>query len=181
MSTMTEAQKRDAYHEAKHILRLDGKWQQLMPGTRKPNFKRAAREILRRALGRKVRRNDAPLNLHGGLMHEHSEREAHLLERTLKSGHHDPSILHSFQLGSAESRQEQTVRGAPRVEYHEDPDLPDFEVYMHDPSTTIDYPSHYEPGTGIYHSSVHPPPEHAEIPVRAPPSTRLPTKYEAVH
>ncbi len=101
---MTEAQKRDAYHEAEHILRLDGKWQQLMPGTRKPNFKRAAREILRRALGRKVRRNDAPLNLHGGLMHEHSEREAHLLERTLKSGHHDPSILHSFQLGSAESR-----------------------------------------------------------------------------
>ena len=85
---MTEAQKRDAYHEAKHILR---KWQQLMPGTRKPNFKRAAREILRRALGRKVRRNDAPLNLHGGLMHEHDEREAHLLERTLKSGHHDPT------------------------------------------------------------------------------------------
>ena len=107
MSTMTEAQKRDAYH-------VDKKWQQLMPGTRKPNFRRAAREILRRALGRKVRRNDAPLNLHGGLMHQHDEREAHLLERTLKSGHHDPSILHSFQLGSAESRQEQAQRGAAR-------------------------------------------------------------------
>ena len=176
--SMTEAQKRDAYHEAKNILRLDGKWQQLMPGTRKPNFKRAAREILRRALGRKVRRNDAPLNLHGGLMHEHNEREAHLLERTLKN---DPSLLHSFQLGSAESRQEQGQRGPPRAEYHDDPDLPDFEVYMHDHSTTIDYPSHYEPGTGVYHSSVHPPPEHAEIPMRHPPATRLSTKYEAVH
>lgn len=179
--SMTEAQKRDAYHEAKHILRLDGKWQQLMPGTRKPNFKRAAREILRRALGHKVRRNDTPLNLHGGLMHEHDEREAHLLERTLKSGHHDPSILHSFQLGSAESRQEQGQQPPTRVEYDHDPDLPDFEVYMHDPSTTIDYPSYYEPGTGVYHSSVHPPPEHAEIPMKAPPATRLSTKYEAVH
>ena len=37
--------------------------------------------------------------MHGGLMHEHEPREAALIERTLKSGMHDPSILHSFQLG----------------------------------------------------------------------------------
>jgi len=35
----SEAQKRDAYLEAQHILRLDRKWQQLMPGERKPNFR----------------------------------------------------------------------------------------------------------------------------------------------
>ena len=33
-------------------------WQDLMPGERRPNFKRAAREIVRRALGHKVRRNE---------------------------------------------------------------------------------------------------------------------------
>jgi len=52
--SMTEAQKRDAYLEAQQILRLDKKWQHLMPGERKPNFRRAAREIIRRALGHKV-------------------------------------------------------------------------------------------------------------------------------
>jgi hypothetical protein len=36
---------RDAYHEAEQILRLDEKWQQIMPGEKKPNFRRAAREI----------------------------------------------------------------------------------------------------------------------------------------
>ena len=70
---MTEAQQRDAYHEAQAILRLEKSWQDLMPGERRPNFKRAAREIVRRALGHKVRRNERPLNIHSGLMHEHDE------------------------------------------------------------------------------------------------------------
>ena len=43
---MTDAQKRDAYREAQQVLRLDKTWQQIMPGERKPNFRRAAREIL---------------------------------------------------------------------------------------------------------------------------------------
>ena len=93
--SMTEAQKRDAYLEAKHILRMDNRWQELMPGERKPNFKRAAREIIRRALGHKVRRNQAPLNLHSGLMHQHGPREARLVERTLRNGMHAPGLLHS--------------------------------------------------------------------------------------
>ena len=75
-----------------------------MPGERKPNFRRAAREIIRRALGHKVHRNQRPLEIHGGMMHEHKPREAALLERTLKSGMHDPSILHSFQLGAKRER-----------------------------------------------------------------------------
>ena len=59
---MTDAQKRDAYREAQQILRLDKTWQQIMPGERKPNFRRAAREIIRRALGHKVQRNQTPLH-----------------------------------------------------------------------------------------------------------------------
>lgn len=173
---MSEAQKRDAYREAQHILRLDKKWQSLMPGERKPNFRRAAREIIRRALGHKVRRNEAPLDMHGGLMHEHKPREAALIERTLKSGMHDPSILHSFQLG-AKPVSKRPERQVP----DEHGSMPDYEVFVHDHATTIDYPSHYEPGTGTYHSSVVQPPVHAEVPMSAPQGTRLQSAYEAVH
>jgi|AP95_1055475.scaffolds.fasta_scaffold38888_2 hypothetical protein len=177
---MSEARKRDAYLEAQQILRLDKKWQHLMPGERKPNFKRVAREIIRRALGHKVTRNQPQLNLHSGLMHEHEPREAALIERTLKNGMHDPRLLHSFQLGSKNNR-EAGSRLRPKVyDTPYDPELPDFEVFVHDHSETIDYPSHFEPGTGLYHSSVHNPPEHAEVPVHTG-QARLPSQYEAVH
>ena len=79
---LSEAQKRDAYREAQHILRLADKWQELMPGERKPNFQRAAQEVLKRALGHTTRRNEEALDIHGGMMHEHAPREARLLERT---------------------------------------------------------------------------------------------------
>ena len=174
--SMSEAQKRDAYLEAKHILRLDKKWQALMPGERKPNFRRAAREIIRRALGHKVRRNQTPLDMHGGMMHEHKPREAALIERTLKSGMHDPSILHSFQLGA-----KKVVHRPEQQRVADDPDLPDFEVFVHNHGTTIDYPSHFEPGTGVFHSSVHEPPEHAIVPMKVPAGARLHSDYEAVH
>ena len=133
---MTEAQKRDAYLEAQHILRLDKKWQQLMPGERKPDFRRVAREIIRRALGHKVRRNEAPLEMHDGLMHEHKPREAALIERTLKNGMYDPRILHSFQRGA------ETVPRRPEQQEIADNNLPDYEVFVHDHGATIDYPSH---------------------------------------
>ncbi len=173
--SLSEAAKHDAYMEAQHILRLDKKWQQLMPGERKPDFRRVAREIIRRALGHKVRRNEAPLEMHDGLMHEHKPREAALIERTLKNGMHDPRILHSFQRGAEEVSQ--------RPEQHEiaDDGLPDYEVFVHDHGATINYPSHYEPGTGVYHSSVHAPPEHAVVPMQVPAGARLHSDYKAVH
>ena len=59
--------------------------------------------------------------------------------------------------------------------------LPDYEVFVHDHGTTIDYPSHFEPGTGTFHSSVHSPPEHNEVPMQAPQGARLASDYEAVH
>jgi len=180
--SMTEAQKYDAFREAQQILSLDKKWQSLMPGERKPNFRRVAREIIRRALGHKVQRNERPLNLHSGQMHEHEPREAALLERTLKSGMHDPSILHSFQLGSKLERHDalREPRSQSRPIPH-DPELPDVEVFVHDHGATLDYPSHYEPGTDTYHSSVYEPPQHLPVPLRAPQTTRLPSAYEAVH
>ena len=60
-------------------------------------------------------------------------------------------------------------------------ELPDVDVYIHDHGQHIDYPSHYEPGTDTFHSSVHAPPEHQVVPLRAPGGTRLSSTYEAVH
>ena len=173
----TEAQKRAAYLEAEQILRLDKTWQHLMPGERKPNFRRAARELIRKALGQKVTRNEAPLNMHGGLMHEHAPREAALIERTLKNGMYDPMVLHSFQRG-AKQHYERPLEQPPAPL---DDDMPDYEVFVHSHGETIDYPSHFEVGTGEFHSSVHEPPEHEEVPLQVPQGTRLSSPYEAVH
>ena len=175
--SLSEAQKLDAYREAQQILKMDEKWQELMPGERKPNFRRAAREIIRRALGHKVRRNQRPLNLHGGMMHEHDSREAALVERTLKNGMMPPHVLHRFQHGGPVKRE---VAEKPYDLGH-DPQLPDFDVFVHDHGATEHYPSHFEPGTGAMHSSMHEVPAYHEVAVNAPQGTRLPSTYEAVH
>ena len=176
---LSEAEKRDAYREAQQILRLDAKWQELMPGERKPNFHRAAQEILKRALGHRTGRNEEALNIHSGLMHEHGPREARLIERTLRAGHVHPDVLHSFQHG--------ITKGDPNVppvryDLGDDPDLPDFDLYVHDPAETIVPASHYEPGTGKYHpayhqASSHEPPQELPTPHK---DARMPSTYEPV-
>ena len=169
---LTESQKRDAYREAQQILRLDKTWQHIMPGERKPNFRRAAREIIKRALGQKVVKNQPALDIHGGLMHEHAPREAALVERTLKNGMFTPQAVQSFHTGAREPE------GYPPPREHEDIDV---DVYLHDHAAMLDYPSHVETGSGVYHSSTVHPPEHAVVPSKAPPGTTLPSDYEAVH
>ena len=68
-------------------MKLSEKWQELMPGEKRPNFERAAKEVIRRALGHRVVKNQEPLDIkEDGLMHEHAPREAHLIERYLRSG-----------------------------------------------------------------------------------------------
>ena len=177
---LSEAQKHDAYREAQQILRLDEKWQQLMPGERKPNFKRAAQEVLKRALGHTTQRNEEELNIHGGLMHEHAPREARLLERTLRAGVVHPDVLHSFQHNITKA---DPVRAPATYDLGDDPDLPDFDLYVHDASQTIVPASHYEPGKDAYHAAEHQPDSHMDMIAApmAPERARLPSTYEAVH
>ena len=54
---LSEIEQQRAFREAREIMKLSDKWQQLMPGERKPNFERAAKEVLRRALGHRVVKN----------------------------------------------------------------------------------------------------------------------------
>ena len=140
---LTQAQQHDAYREARDILKLGQKWQELMPGEKRPNFERAAREVLKRALGHKIERNEQPLALHSGEMHEHAPREAALVERYLRSGTVHPDALHSFH---GRTR-------APEPEVPEEPeddleDLPDFDLYIQNLHEDKIYPAHYVPGSG---------------------------------
>ena len=178
---LSEAQKHDAYREAQQILRLADKWQELMPGERKPNFQRAAQEVLKRALGHTTRRNEEALHIHGGLMHEHGPREARLLERTLRGGVLHPDVLHSFQHGVTKADPRR-----PPVTYDlgDDPDLPDIDVHVHDAGYTQVGPSHYEPARDQYHVAEHAPDSHVPMSLAGPeqpPQARLPSTYEAVH
>ena len=75
-----------ALQEAQRILQLEKKWRRLVPDERKPDFKRAARVILQRALGHKSVGKEPSLRVHSGLMHQHAPREAQLIERTLRNG-----------------------------------------------------------------------------------------------
>lgn len=175
---LSEAEKHAAYLEAQQILRLDEKWQRLMPGERKPNFKRAAREVLRRALGHTVRRNEPPLNLHGGMMHEHEPREARLIERTLKSGSHSPEVLRSFH--GAPPKPDPMWR-PPEQALSKDDRLPDFDLYVHNQGETILPASHYDPGKGTYHANEHEPDSHVGATAMPMEQGVLPSKYIAVH
>jgi len=178
---LSEAQKTDAYREAQHILRLADKWQELMPGERKPNFQRAAQEVLKRALGHTTRRNEEALDIHGGMMHEHKPREARLIERMLRAGVVHPDVLHSFQHGIV-TRAPSRPKGDPGPPPH-DPELPDFEVFVHDAAQTIVPASHYEPAQDRYHPAEHEPDSHVppSPAPKQPEQARLPSSYEAVH
>jgi len=95
-----------AIKEADQILRLGKKWQRNVPNERRPNFEAAAASILRRTLGSKVTTNrKQPMQIKAdALQHEHNEREARLLERTLKIGTLPREVLHSFQTGRARKK-----------------------------------------------------------------------------
>jgi len=174
---LTRAQKQDAYREARQIMKLSEKWQELMPGEKRPNFERAAQEVVRRAIGHKVERNEAPLDVHGGYMHEHGAREARLLERFLRSGTVHPDALHSFVHGRERV-------GAPDVAppaQDDLDDLPDFDLYIQNLHEDLTYPGHYNPSTGEFLDSQHEPPVAQELKSAAEPGTRPPSAYEAVH
>ena len=85
---ITREERDKAIKEADSILRLGKKWQRNTPNERRPNFEAAAATILRRTLGSKVvSGKKQPMQIKkDGLQHQHNEREARLLERTLKVG-----------------------------------------------------------------------------------------------
>lgn len=94
---LSREHKHKAYLEAQSILQLGKRWQQLVPGEKRPNFEKAAAEVLRRALGHKTAEHRQNLNIGNRLMHQHGKQEARLLERTLKSGIVHEDVLHSFR------------------------------------------------------------------------------------
>ena len=175
---LSEAQYSDAILEARRILKLGQKWQELMPNDKRPNFERAAREILKRAMSHRVERNEEPLDIRSdALMHEQNPREAQLTERWLRSGTVHADALHSFQSG-----RERAPIPEPRQVPPDTNGLTDFEVYVRQSHTDQTYPGHFHTGKGTFL-----PAGHSAIPqsqnLRGPPAGAVMEKsdYEAVH
>lgn len=97
--SLSREEKFSALQEAQRILQLEKKWHRLVPDEPKPDFKRAARIILQRALEHKTIPDEPDLQIHNGLMYEHDSREARLIERTLRNGNIHPRVLSSFRDG----------------------------------------------------------------------------------
>ena len=177
---LSEIEQQRAFREAREIMKLSDKWQQLMPGERKPNFERAAKEVLRRALGHRVVKNVEALDIkEGGLMHEHAPREAHLIERYLKSGTVHPDVLHSFVHGDVHMEPQKPAQ----PELDDMDDLPDFDVFVQH-SEDLHYPGFWHPGKGEFlDGHVHPHETEAPrlVQTQVPAGAALPSSYEAVH
>ena len=94
---LSREQKQKAYLEAQRILQLGKKWQQLVPGEKRPNFERAAAAVIRKALGHATRGNRHNLDISNKLMAHHAPNEARLVERTLRGAGIHEDVLHSFR------------------------------------------------------------------------------------
>ena len=146
---LSREEKHKAYEEAQSILALGKKWQQLVPGEKRPNFEKAAAMVLRQALGHKTSSNRTNLEVHNGLMHQHKPAEARLIERTLQSGMFHPDVLHSFR----DDRRTNDIRSVKPVALPKKPGDPDVELWLA-PNEEIEHASHLNVNTGQYHGEV---------------------------
>lgn len=178
---LSEIEQQRAFREAREIMKLSEKWQELMPGEKRPNFERAAKEVIRRALGHRVVKNQEPLDIkEDGLMHEHAPREAHLIERYLRSGTVHPDVLHSFVHGDTYAEPQKMAQ----PELDEMDDLPDFDVVIQHTHSNLEYPGHFHPGRGEFldgHTDPHETHAPQLVEKQIPAGAALPSAYEAVH
>ena len=143
---ITLGAKRAAYKEAHTILQTGKKWQRLVPGERRPDFERAARHVLYKALGRQTQALEPPMRVHNGLMHQHAPREARRIERYLRSGMLHPDVLHSFQSGRV-TRKPRPVRLRTEPLRQDDQDV---EHVVLDRLAQVHHPVHLNTRTGDY-------------------------------
>jgi hypothetical protein len=154
-----------ALQEAQRILQLEKKWRRMVPDERKPDFKRAARVIMQRALGHETVGKEPALQVHSGLMHEHPEREARLIERTLRNGVVPPQVLSSFRDGARTRPGKSYIQAiigsrtpVPAGEPYIDTSMLDTDIRdlgemvhaVHYPNEEFEFPTHMNTRTGEY-------------------------------
>ena len=159
--SLSREEKYAALQEAQRILQLEQKWRRLVPDEPKPDFKRAARVILQRALDHKTVPAEPDLQIHNGLMHEHDSREARLIERTLRSGFIHPEVLRSFRDGARAPTTKPLIQAiigsrtpVPAGEYSDfqlNTDTSDLQPHFHDiyyPQEELEFPTHINVRSG---------------------------------
>ena len=123
--------------------------------------------VLQRALGQATVSKEPDLRVHSGLMHEHDEREARLIERTLRNGTvaGGTQVLSSFRDGARArptKRYIQAIVGSrtpvPAGEPFIDTTLLNFDVSdlgrsihaTHYPNEELEFPTHMNTRTGEF-------------------------------
>ena len=166
-----------AIREVENIYALSKKWQRLTPGEKRPNWERLADAVLKKAMDQPLETPAEPLNVHGGMHHEHSPRSARVIERTLRNGVVHPDALHAYSCGHVlEGRPlpwRRPVRPAP-----EDPPVRHF---IQHGATDLHYPSGHLQGFGFVPSQ-HEVPSHvrlesAQVKAAEPVPTKSVTSY----
>ena len=166
-----------AIREVENIYALSKKWQRLTPGEKRPNWERLADAVLKKAMDQPLETPAEPLNVHGGMHHEHSPRSARVIERSLRNGVVHPDALHAYSCGHVfEGRplpRRRPVRPAP-----EDPPA---QHYVQHGATDLHYPSGHLQGFGFVPSQ-HEVPSHvrlesAQVKAAEPVPTKSVTSY----
>ena len=108
--------------ELGHLART---WQRMLPDEPRPAFEEAQLKHIHRFLSnRQEPEKMEAIRAHNGLMHEHDARSARIIERTLRTGLIDRSVLHSFRDGRVHQKPPPRVDPEPLPSY-----LPDVEVH----------------------------------------------------
>ena len=172
-----------ALKEVEQIYRLSQKWQRNLPGERRPNFSRMADRAFRRAINLPVREDQQRVDVRAGKMHhEHDERTARLIERTLKTGNYGPDALSSYREGRVIREKQQYV--APRARSRVT-DLPVVHVIQH-PAAELVYPMGHMQGKGflpsmheqeLFHTQLKPV-SGQRLPAELPMTDKLPAAHQ---
>ena len=161
-----------AIREVENIYALSKKWQRLTPGEKRPNWERLADAVLRKALSQPLETPDEPLNVHGGMHHEHSPRSARVIERTLRNGVVHPDALHAYSCGHIKEGRARPRRKIARPA----PQDPPAQHFVQHVATDLHYPSGHLQGFGFVPRQ-HEVPSHVKlVPSQMKAAEPVPTK-----
>ena len=140
-----------AIREVESIYALSKKWQRLTPGEKRPNWERLADAVLKKAMDQPLQTPAEPLNVHGGMHHEHSPRSARVIERTLRNGVVHPDALHTYSCGHIKEARARSFAGAARraKPVRQAAQDPPAQHYVQHGATDLHYPAGHLQGFGF--------------------------------
>ena len=152
--------------EIKRLGQLARTWQRLIPDEKRLAFEEAQLKLIDKYVRRGVEHQPLkqdPIELHNGLMHEHSARSARLIDRTLRNGCVPHGCALSFRDGSREAPIDEPYwkSDAPVLEQRDH--LPQVDVYLQHTHQDQHEISHFDSKSGSFVPQQSLAPEHIQV------------------